>query len=223
MYLTYFYHFYIRYDDLEDMFSTNLQRPQYVPAGGDGYQHRQSRQGLWGANADRFAGAVLLAELLTWYNPKIRELAFGEQFFDPAEMQQTGSKRYRRLVQVLADLSGNAAELFDRAWNSTLLEECPKLWEWRQVIRQISDITDPVKVLKEFTDSQLLLDLHNALDSTFNLEELRTLCFKLQIDYDNLRGGVKQAKARELVLHFERRNRLAVLLEAIRQERGHIV
>jgi serine/threonine protein kinase len=209
--------------DLEDMFSADMQQPQYIPAGGDGYQHHQSRQGLWIASADRFAGAVLLAELLTWHNPGIREMAYGEQFFDPAEMQQVRSARYRYLVQALADLSGNVAELFERAWNSLLLQECPKLWEWQQAIQQIDRKVDLASEISEFADSQVLTDLHCALDSRFDLEELRTLAFHLHVDYDNLRGEVKHAKARELVLYFERQNRLQELIEAVRRERGSIV
>jgi hypothetical protein len=43
------------------------------------------------------------------------------------------------------------------------------------------------------TDLRLILSLH------FDLEEFRTLCFDLGIDFDNLRGEGKEAKARELV------------------------
>lgn len=46
--------------------------------------------------------------------------------------------------------------------------------------------------------------LRNLLSSFFSLEELRTLTFDLDIDFEELEGGTKSAKARELVLYSER-------------------
>ena len=49
--------------------------------------------------------------------------------------------------------------------------------------------------------------LHQRL-LVLDLEELRTLCFYLEVDYDNLRGEGKSAKARELIRGLERQNRV---------------
>lgn len=60
-----------------------------------------------------------------------------------------------------------------------------------------------------------LIELHETLASRFDESELRTLCFNLQVDYDDLPGAGKTDKARELVGHFERRNQLSKLVAAI--------
>jgi hypothetical protein len=53
----------------------------------------------------------------------------------------------------------------------------------------------------------------------FSAEELRTLCFDLGIEYDNLPGDGNAAKARELVALCQRHGRLPDLLRQLRQER----
>jgi len=62
-------------------------------------------------------------------------------------------------------------------------------------------------------------DLRVALTDYFDLEELRTLCFKLRVDYDRLRGEGKEGKARELVTHMARRKRIDDLVTALRKAR----
>ncbi|MCB9420966.1 MAG: PD40 domain-containing protein [Ardenticatenaceae bacterium] len=49
----------------------------------------------------------------------------------------------------------------------------------------------------------------------FDVEELRTLCFDLNVDYDALRGDGKEAKVRELAALFRRNGRLPELLDAL--------
>ena len=53
------------------------------------------------------------------------------------------------------------------------------------------------------------------LDSHYTLDGLKTLCFDLFVDYDNLSGDTKNAKARELILHLERNGRLPGLQAAL--------
>lgn len=66
-------------------------------------------------------------------------------------------------------------------------------------------------------------ELRRVLTERFDLEELRNLCFDLGIDFDNLRGEGKAAKARELVAYLQRRQELERLIVAIRRERGEII
>jgi hypothetical protein len=56
----------------------------------------------------------------------------------------------------------------------------------------------------------------------FNVEELRTLCFNLDIDYEDLPPGGKSAKARALIEHSQRHRRFVVLAVAIRKARPEI-
>ncbi len=53
---------------------------------------------------------------------------------------------------------------------------------------------------------RFLINLRQILATRLSEEELRTLCFDLGVDYENLGGGSKAAHARELVSYFERRN-----------------
>jgi DNA-binding NtrC family response regulator len=66
------------------------------------------------------------------------------------------------------------------------------------------------------------VSLYNNLVIYFNLEEIRTLCFLLEIDFDNLPGDGKAAKARELVLYCRRHRTLGKLRDAIRRERNRM-
>lgn len=61
-----------------------------------------------------------------------------------------------------------------------------------------------------------------VLVENFSVGEFEELCFALGIDYDSLSGNGKEAKARELVLYWQRRGRLDSLLDAIQQARPNL-
>jgi outer membrane protein assembly factor BamB len=61
------------------------------------------------------------------------------------------------------------------------------------------------------TPSPRAIQLHKLLRTRLSLEELRTLCFDLNVPYDDLGGEGRSAKARELVLYLQRRNALPSL------------
>jgi formylglycine-generating enzyme required for sulfatase activity len=120
--------------DVEGLYAPGLPRPEVLPSGSAGYAHRTAREGLWGPTADRFAGAVLLAEMLGWGDESVREACYGETYFDPAEMPGQGGPnppRYRTLTAALARHYGQpVADLFERAWTSETLADCPTFGEW---------------------------------------------------------------------------------------------
>jgi hypothetical protein len=66
------------------------------------------------------------------------------------------------------------------------------------------------------------LSLYRRLIDHFNEEELRDLCFHLDVDYDDLPGAGKAGKARELVTYHERRGTLPALVEVCRQLRPNV-
>lgn len=70
--------------------------------------------------------------------------------------------------------------------------------------------------------NDFLIELFQILDEKFDEEELRTLCFYLDVDYSNLPSDGKINKARELLKHLDRRNLLLELLEAGKQLRPDI-
>ena len=116
--------------DLEGLYAPGMTRPQELSSGTAGYAHKQAASGLWGPEADRFAGAVLLAEMLGWCDPGVVQAAWGESYFDPQEMQQE-TPRYHTLVEALERRWGSqVALLFERAWRSDSLLDCPTFGEW---------------------------------------------------------------------------------------------
>ena len=67
-----------------------------------------------------------------------------------------------------------------------------------------------------------LTDLHLKIVEHFDDEELRTLCFDVNVDYDNLRGQGKEAKARELIDFMQRQGRLPDLIQACCKTRPRV-
>lgn len=67
--------------------------------------------------------------------------------------------------------------------------------------------------LKNDVDTELRQRLYQDLSDRFSEDELRTLCFRIGVDYENLSGEGKSGKARELVLHLERFSRVNEFVE----------
>jgi Effector-associated domain 7 len=65
-------------------------------------------------------------------------------------------------------------------------------------------------------------ELFSVLNTYFDDQELRTLCFKLNVQYDDLPGEGEVAKARELVVWAERNSRLAEVEAEVRRERPNL-
>lgn len=68
-------------------------------------------------------------------------------------------------------------------------------------------------------DKVKLLDL---MDKTFSLGELKTLCFQIGVDFDNIDGTNKHDKIRELIKYCARRNILQRLLSQCQKEREKV-
>ncbi len=69
------------------------------------------------------------------------------------------------------------------------------------------------------TPLEELAQLRQLLVDHYSEGELRTLCFDLGVDYESLPAEGKANKARELVAHLERRNRIHELIEMGRRLR----
>jgi hypothetical protein len=63
----------------------------------------------------------------------------------------------------------------------------------------------------------ILTELRQLLTERVDIEELRTLIFDLEVDYDNLRGEGKAGKVRELIRYLKVRDRIPELIEVARQ------
>lgn len=70
---------------------------------------------------------------------------------------------------------------------------------------------------EQYITSQLL----QIITEQFNEEELRNLCFYLEVDYENLAATGKAGKARELILYLERQGRIPDLISEIQRIRPH--
>jgi tetratricopeptide (TPR) repeat protein len=64
-----------------------------------------------------------------------------------------------------------------------------------------------------------LVELLQLMSSTYNKEELRTLCFELDIDYEDLAGEGKKSKVRELIREMRFQRRLLELFDHVMVQR----
>lgn len=137
--------------DLEELFAPGFNQPKKLPAGSAGYAHKTVKNGIWTIDADRFAGAILLVNILTWHYKPMLEESFGEQFFDPAEIHQS-CKRQELMSHALKSHFGEAVQaLFDRVWWSDTLDECPLFSEWAKALNIEIDAISDIPTMPEST------------------------------------------------------------------------
>lgn len=116
--------------DLEQMFSIQFERPEYLPIGSPGYAPKYANSQMWNSQSDRFSGAVILMEVLVSCTSVFAEQAWGESYFEPDELQ-TLCERYDRFLQAVKPIWGDGiAALIQRAWESDELIQCPTFGEW---------------------------------------------------------------------------------------------
>jgi len=70
--------------------------------------------------------------------------------------------------------------------------------------------------------SNPLPDLRKLVLQYFNASELQDMCFQLDVDFEILEGSGKSNKARELITHMQRRNRLSDLVAFGKNRRPHL-
>ncbi len=124
--------------DVEDMYHDNLGALPYVPDGSPGYAHpRNQGSGCRNRFGDRFAGGVLLTEMLVWADPAVRQSAADVSVFEPGELCHGGPK-YGLVRQILQGLSKDVARLFERVWDSPGQSGCPRLSDWAATIQVLA-------------------------------------------------------------------------------------
>lgn len=93
----------------------------------------------------------------------------------------------------------------------------------RDVSRRYDTVADLRHALRRFALERVSrAELREEITAHFNSEELRTLCFDMNIDYENLGGEGKAGKVRELIAYCERHGRIDELVEICRQLRPQI-
>lgn len=70
--------------------------------------------------------------------------------------------------------------------------------------------------------TELLVEIHDLIDDTFDLPEFRDLCARLGIKYDNLRGETLSDRIHDLVQMMDRREQLGDLLKLCAELRPNI-
>jgi hypothetical protein len=133
--------------DVEDMYHERFGQVPHVPAGSPGYAHpRHKGESCRHPYGDRFAGAVLLTEMLTWPGTASGRRAIADiSVFEPAELGKRGPK-FKRVHNGLTALSTGLADLFEQAWNSPGPAECPPLSAWRTAIDALpAPAAEPVR------------------------------------------------------------------------------
>jgi serine/threonine protein kinase len=124
--------------DVEDMYHESLGSLPYVPDGSPGYAHpRNQGRGCRNRYGDRFAGAVLLTEMLAWHDPALRRLSVDVSVFEKLELCRSGPK-FDLVRKVLRAHSAELATLFERTWDSPGLAGCPRLAEWATAMATVS-------------------------------------------------------------------------------------
>jgi serine/threonine protein kinase len=119
--------------DLEGLYIPGVPPPPFCSQGSPGYQHRNlGPKGQWCPEGDRFAGANLLAEMLTWWNPSVRARVAdqADTLFQSAELQTDNSPCLIEVRKTLLTMHPNLLSLFDQAWVSSSLAQCPDFASW---------------------------------------------------------------------------------------------
>jgi len=70
---------------------------------------------------------------------------------------------------------------------------------------------------------QMILDLNQKLNNTFNKNDLKTLCFTLNVPYENLGAEEKDILIQKLIEYSTRHGCLAEISNYCQQERPHII
>ncbi len=199
--------------DLEEMYGPGFLEPKEIPAGSPGYAHKSAPRGIWSDETDRFAGAVLLSEMLCWHDPIVREASWGESYFAPKDMQ-TENQRLDVLQRSLEKYYGKRIlDLFNQAWRSDSLRDCPTFAEWAVAL--------PEKVKEEQAKVRILPRAEES-----NLEEGDALSYYIDGQSAAEKGDLDQAldlyrKAITLAppsLSKKIENRIKLLEDRIREE-----
>ena len=122
--------------DVEEICANGMNIPENIPRGTPGYMHKSAGYGMWHPYADRFAGAILLCEMVCWSSSEFQAAINGDSYFAPNEMQEP-CERYHLMRQTLINFGGlELAEMFDRCWFSPDLASAPAFWEWARALKE---------------------------------------------------------------------------------------
>jgi len=126
--------------DIEDMYGPYFTKSPGFIGGQKGYTHQKhDQEHQWCQESDRFGGAILLAEMLTWYSQSIRDMSGSESYFSSNDELHKKSVAFQTLLGVLKEQTNQRiADLFEATWQSTHLRECPRISDWYREIAKVA-------------------------------------------------------------------------------------
>ncbi|MAT97413.1 MAG: hypothetical protein CL608_09750 [Anaerolineaceae bacterium] len=81
------------------------------------------------------------------------------------------------------------------------------------------DWSKSVKDTSNPYDQNYLVELLHNVNSDFNEQELKELCFELDVDYDDLPGPARKDKCREFIDLLKRQKRIPEFIQICRNKR----
>jgi serine/threonine protein kinase len=130
--------------DLEDMYMPGAPTPAEDYRGSPGYRHRSGDQGAttWCSEGDRYATAVMAAEMLLLTDRGAARLATDTGYFAGHCQDEDGKERFDLARGVLAKIAPEFTPLFEQAWFSDSLSDCPKIADLHKSLNEISSKTE---------------------------------------------------------------------------------
>jgi len=125
--------------DLEDIYVAGIAEPDVKNMGSSGYQHPSAEAGksTWCAEGDRYATAVMAAEMLLFANPDTESFSSDSGLFGGDRNTSTGTQRFNATFPYLQSVAPHFAELFRSAWMSETLDACPLASQLSQAIAKV--------------------------------------------------------------------------------------
>ena len=127
--------------DLENYYHHSFSPPPWgSPAGQPGYRHKsidELKNKQYTPSGDVFAGALLICEMLTWHDATVRNISLDEMLIQQSELQ-TKSGSYRVVKKSVGEMSSECETLFEAAWFSEKLEDCPPISNWANALENIT-------------------------------------------------------------------------------------
>lgn len=129
--------------DIEDMFHPSLPKPATIAdskGGTEGYRFHDM-YASWCREADRFAGAILISELLTLDQEDSQEVSAEESFFtqddlDDREYNGPNIPRYKIIINDMQQLTHGMelTKLIQAAWQAKTIGDAPRITEWHKIL-----------------------------------------------------------------------------------------
>lgn len=134
--------------DLEDMYLPGAPPPAQDYKGSPGYRHRSGDQGAttWCSEGDRYSTAVMAAEMLLLTNQQAASLATDTGYFMSHCQDPVGQERFEMAKDMLRNIAPGFTELFQKAWHSESLSDCPKIADLREAINETAAKTTTINV-----------------------------------------------------------------------------